>query len=531
MASFTSAERHSLATFARMAYTNPFLAERIKLEHAVLGDQYVPEQIIAWSKRADQGDRDRLNVERLTTLATMLVNSFCERLSPESTVDGSLLENYWDTATYVLYYRHMAQLERSALVDPGRSLVKIWRTFCEDMHIFAVPLRERQFPLPSAEHLFACLFQLRRAFLQIYDHILGDSQPATRLRAMVWQSIFTHDMRRYRKTVYRHLGELPTLITGPTGTGKELVARAIGLSQYVPFDPQSEKFGCLGDVAFYPLNLSALSPTLIESELFGHRRGAYTGAATDRVGWLEACKPAGAVFLDEIGELDAALQVKLLRVAQQRTFSRLGETDQRHFTGKLIAATNRNLQAELAAGRFREDLYYRLCADRITTPSLCEQLRDRPTELRELVTHVSRRIAGDEAEEFADEVVAWIEEHLGPNYPWRGNIRELEQCVRNLLVRREYLPLDGECITNPPVSAANASDPPLTMPPQPAWIMAAWKNELTADELLRQYCTWVYAQTSSYERSAERLGLDRRTIKSKVDPELLRGYQAGKSSS
>src|SRR4030095_10303350 len=114
---------------------------------------------------------------------------------------------------------------------------------------------------------------------------------------------------------------------------------------------------------FYALNPSALSPTLIESELFGHRRGAFTGAVQDRAGWLEVCPATGTVFLDEIGELDPAIQVKLLRVLQSRTFQRLGDTRDRPFLRKLIAATNRDLGREMAAGEFRKDFYYRLCSD------------------------------------------------------------------------------------------------------------------------------------------------------------------------
>jgi transcriptional regulator with GAF, ATPase, and Fis domain len=102
---------------------------------------------------------------------------------------------------------------------------------------------------------------------------------------------------------------------------------------------------------------------LIESELFGHRRGAFTGALADRAGWMEVCPPAGAVFLDEIGEVDSSIQVKLLRVLQSRAFQPLGGTDTRRFEGKIIAATNRDLPVEIRAGRFREDFYYRLCSD------------------------------------------------------------------------------------------------------------------------------------------------------------------------
>ena len=189
--------------------------------------------------------------------------------------------------------------------------------------------------------------------------------PAARLRAAIWQSIFTHDMRRYRRTLYARMGDFPTLITGPSGTGKELAARAIAQSRYVPFDDRRLSFANEG--GFFPINISALSPMLIESELFGHRRGAFTGAIADRKGWLETCPGAVAPcsstsFLERI--LDPAIQVKLLRVIETRTFHPVGDTAGRQFRGKLITATNRDLAALIAKGRFREDLYYRLCSDR-----------------------------------------------------------------------------------------------------------------------------------------------------------------------
>ena len=112
--------------------------------------------------------------------------------------------------------------------------------------------------------------------------------PAARLRGAVWQSIFTHDMRRYRRSLYRRMGAITTLVTGPSGTGKELVARAVGMSRYIPFDAKTQTFSAGFRGAFHTLNLSALSPTLIESDLFGHRRGAYTGALEDRAGWRNA---------------------------------------------------------------------------------------------------------------------------------------------------------------------------------------------------------------------------------------------------
>jgi transcriptional regulator with PAS, ATPase and Fis domain len=320
----------------------------------------------------------------------------------------------------------------------------------------------------------------------------------------VWQSIFTHDMQRYRRTLYTRLGDFTTLIRGPSGTGKELVAQAIGLARYVPFDARSQTFTEDFVGSFYAINLSALPATLIESELFGHRRGAFTGALQDRRGWLEVCPSLGTVFLDEIGELDAAIQVKLLRVLQSRTFQALGDTTERQFRGKLIAATNRDLAKAMQDGHFRQDFYYRLCSDMIVTPSLGEQLQESPEVLRELLVFIARRVVGDETETLASEVETWIVQNLGRDYEWPGNIRELEQCVRNVLVRKEYHP--------PRLPVAS---------PRHELSRALTDGTLTADELLRRYCTQVYAQTGSYEETARRLQLDRRTVKSKVDRELL----------
>ncbi|MDH3599365.1 MAG: sigma 54-interacting transcriptional regulator, partial [Candidatus Tectomicrobia bacterium] len=356
----------------------------------------------------------------------------------------------------------------------------------------------------EAAHLFACFFQVRRAFHHIFRCIVGGSQAAARLRAAVWQSIFTHDMRRYRRALYERMGDFTTLIMGPSGTGKELVASAIGLSRYVPFNPDTSTFAEEFAASFHALNLSALPSTLIESELFGHRRGAFTGATQNRQGWLELCRPLGTIFLDEIGDLDAALQVKLLRVIQTRTFHALGDTTERHFAGKLMAATNRDLAAAMQQGHFREDFYYRLCSDLIVTPSLYEQLRESPEVLHALLLFITAGMVGAEAASLAAEVEDWIAHHLGRDYPWPGNFRELEQCVRNVLIRQTY---------HPPRQPEHS--------PYETLAQAVNHGTLTAEELLCRYCTLVFAQTGSYVETARRLQLDRRTIKSKIDPEFL----------
>jgi transcriptional regulator with AAA-type ATPase domain len=503
MAIFPTADRQFLTAVSRVAFSNPFLPERIEFERAALGEEYQPSKSRVWSRRADIDDVEP-NVERLAARAGTIIDTARAALAGGLRGGKEELVLYEDVALYVLYDRFRTQLQTSLRPSFGGATsakVAFWPEFERE---FAKYLSIPGQPLPSnyeSAHIFAGFFQIRRAFHHIFDFIVGQSLPTARLRAAVWQSIFTHDLRRYRRALYRRMSDISTLISGPSGTGKELVARAVGLSRYVPFDVKNQCFtdDFLG--SFHPVNLSALSPTLIESDLFGHTKGSFTGATADRAGWLEQCKPQGTVFMDEIGELDPAIQVKLLRVVQTRSFSRVGETKSRRFEGKIIAATNRDLAAEMRTGRFREDLYYRLCSDLIVTTPLQEQLADAPEDLHNLVRFVTQHIAGEDADELADEVEKWIETNLGRNYSWPGNIRELEQCVRNCLVRGEYHPRQLPEAQNDPTKA---------------WLAEAERGTLTADALVSHYCRWVYRDVGTYEATADRLGLDRRTVKRRI---------------
>ena len=512
---FRSKERRTIDALARLTYCNPFDAEFIERERSILGSDYVPHGTV-WNLRAAPHPENPA-LDQLAAISERVAGGTRDRLLRHGTATDDELTLYAYIVVYALYHRYADELHQVHL-DRGRSRrrLKGYQRFNRDVRHYLVL---DGIPLPGrvdAPHLFACFFQIRRAFDLIFRNIIWASRPAANLRAAVWQSIFKHDMRRYRRSLYSRMHDVTTLVTGPSGTGKELVARAIGLSRYIPFDPDKEMFVADLDGSFHALNLSALSPTLIESELFGHRKGAFTGALEDRVGWLESCPPLGTVLLDEIGELDASIQVKLLRVLQTREFQRIGETKPREFQGKPIASTNRDLEAEMRAGRFREDLYYRLCSDLIVTPSLREQLRDSPGELRNLVLFVSERVVGaDEAPDLAEEVLACVDRDLGVDYAWPGNVRELEQCVRNVLVRKRY---------HPPAASGK------TTGPRDDLNDALRDGGVTAKELVRRYCTLVYATTGSYQETARRLDLDRRTVKRSIDPDLLERLTAGTNS-
>jgi len=496
----TTNDQHLLRLLAQLTHCNPLLPERIDLEREILGKSFVAESGRAWSRTPGQHANDRANIARITDLAAQLVERILADTMPKTRLSGEQRQQYWDVATYVLLYKHIIPHLPDDLFSAG-TLASTWDDFSCDYHRYRAAAGIADHELQPPGHLFACLCQIHRAFVNTFDFILGQSEASARLRGAVWQSIFTTDLTRYRRSLYHRMNALPVLITGPTGTGKELVARAIGLSQYIPFDEKRVCFVEEEHQSFFPLNLSALSPTLIESELFGHCKGAFTGAVSQRLGWLEECRPHGAVFLDEIGELDPTLQVKLLRVVQHRTYSRLGETKERNFCGKIIGATNRVMEDEIVSGRFREDLYFRLCADRIQTPGLREQLDDCPDDLHRLCLYIGERLAGDDGNDLAEQSVQWIKSELGPDYPWNGNIRELEQCVGSIMIRNSYAP---------PVSGSEVGNC------FPAWIRSAHRGTLTAEELLQCYCDAVYRRTGSYEATARQLQIDRRTVKSKI---------------
>ncbi len=476
----------------RLAHANPFSRERRVAERALAGDGIGGDDEV-WHRSDDD---EPPWIRHIGALAEEVAEYARRRLVAGVKPSDGEAELHADVAAYVLYHRHRVGLLAHAI--SGASGPVAWfDTFAEDARaLLALPGLP---PLASADigGLFAFLFQVRRAFHHIFEHLVGGSAPMARLRAAAWQSTFTHDLPRYRRGLFMRMGDIATLITGESGTGKELVARAIAQSRHMPFDPVRRAF--TGDTAsaFLPLHLAALSPTLVESELFGHRRGAFTGATSDRAGWLETCPEHGAVFLDEVGEVDAMLQVKLLRALHERTFQRLGDTASRRFRGKIIAATNRDLSQAIAQGGFREDFYYRLCADRIRTPSLREQLADRPQDLPALVRHIAGRVAGDgEAEGLAAETLAWIGRGLPAGYPWPGNVRELEQCVRNVLVRGSYSPEARPAID----ATADLS-------------RAVAAGELAADALLDRYCALVGARAGSWREAGRRLGIDWRTAK------------------
>jgi len=200
------------------------------------------------------------------------------------------------------------------------------------------------------------------------------------------------------------------LISGESGTGKELVARAI--------HEQSLR----RDKPFVVINCAGIPETLIESELFGYKKGAFTGASTDKAGLFEAAD-GGTVFFDEIGELTPAIQIKLLRVIQEKTFTRIGETQERTVDVRFISATNKSLEQEVMSGSFREDLFFRVNVIEIPVPPLREREGDLPLLAHSFLVKCSKELGKD-----INKVSTYAMDILS-KYPFPGNVRELENII------------------------------------------------------------------------------------------------------
>ena len=289
------------------------------------------------------------------------------------------------------------------------------------------------------------------------------------------------------------------LILGETGTGKELVARAI--------HAQSERSGRM----LVKVNCSALPASLIESELFGHERGAFTGALTKRSGRFELAD-GGTLFLDEIGELPLELQVKLLRVLQEGEFERLGSNKTRHVDVRVIAATNRDLEEAMAAGEFRPDLYYRLKVFPIEVPPLRARREDIPLLVWHFIQnrqHTLRRTIESVSAEVMEAFKA---------YSWPGNVRELENIIEHSLI------ISSETTLTPPTSfykEAAPGGPPEAQAMQTAGSLQPESSiELTLERFERNHILQVLEKVGWSIKgkggAAELLGLKPTTLNSRM---------------
>ena len=273
--------------------------------------------------------------------------------------------------------------------------------------------------------------------------------------------------------------EVTVLLTGETGTGKTYLARLI--HEHSPRKDQR----------FLAVPCGALSNTLVESELFGHVRGAFTGAVRDTEGKVAAAE-GGTLFLDEVGELPAPLQAKLLRLLQEKQYERLGETRTRATDIRILAATNRNLEADLASGKFREDLLYRLNVIEMVIPPL----RQRPGDILPLAEHLLRffaKLNGKALTGFTAEAQAAVQ-----TCPWRGNVRELRNAIERGVILAQ----------GPLVGLADL--PAQVGMPLPSGIEVGGRVSL--DSLEAEHIRRILAGAPTIEEAADILGIDPSTL-------------------
>src|SRR5213595_846090 len=371
-ARLTAADREFFAALADVVFGNPFTPQRAEL-------------ILRLVPGASLGDltRDREALPRV--VAPRLQRLQDQHLGEE---ERRLLEAaLW----YVCYHRAVPQLDALIEQQAKQAGAALAVTFADDViaELLRGGLSEER-----ALRMFAFFFQLRRAFYFIERSLAGQCESMRGLREALWNNVFTHDMRGYEVGLWNRMEDFSTLLLGETGTGKGQAAAAIGRSEFIPYVPGARRFAANVADSFIAINLSQFPETLIESELFGHRKGSFTGAIDHHQGVFERCSEHGALFLDEIGEVGIPVQIKLLQVLQERTFTPLGGRDKKRFSGRVIAATNRPIAELRQSGRFREDFYYRLCSDVLQMPTLRQRLRESPAELGELITLLLARTTG-----------------------------------------------------------------------------------------------------------------------------------------
>ncbi len=316
------AERDFFASLARVAYGNPFSAQRAELI-ARLAPAAKPGTLFEDPKALVRVVGPRL--EPYLRDGSADIARFGE-------ADRRLLEPAF---LYLCYHRAIPQLD--ALIE---------RQARKGGEALPVPFADEAIgnlmrsgvDETRALRYFALFFQLRRGFYFIQRSLAGDCESMRCLREALWNNIFTHDMRGFEGALWSRMEDFSTLLLGETGTGKGAVAAAIGRSGYIPFAAERRRFAANFTETFIAINLSQFPETLIESELFGHHKGAFTGAIDHHEGVFERCNAHGALFLDEIGEVTIPVQIKLLQVLQERTFTAVGGREKKRFEGRVIAA-------------------------------------------------------------------------------------------------------------------------------------------------------------------------------------------------
>jgi DNA-binding NtrC family response regulator len=483
MIKLSNIDREFFSLVTEATFSNPFSPHREQIDQMITGldSSHARLEIME--------HENRLIVEKLRQLDQGRIM----RIEDFDPADRELMKYVF---LFVIYHQYAVAFDDLIIQQEQAGTRSIKVRFADQA---ITDLTGRGFQADQISRFFAMFYQIRRAFHLIDRMLIGPSPCMRQLRMNLWNNIFTHDIRRYEQYLWDKMEDFSTLLEGPTGSGKGAAAAAIGQSGYIPFDPEKNCFAIPFTQTLVEVNLAQFTPTLIESELFGHARGAFTGAVADYDGVFSRCRRHGTIFLDEISEIRPNVQVKLLRVLQERTFWPVGSHDRQTFEGRVIGATNQPVADLRRTGRFRDDFYYRLCADCIRVPSLRQRIEESPDELPSLVGHFIRQIIGQTDPRLAMQVLDVIGRGLGPDYPWPGNVRELAQCIRRVILKQDYERDSLRSAHEIKESGAFISE------------------ELTAQELLSRHCAALYDRCGNYGAVARITGLDRRTVKKYIE--------------
>ena len=471
--------RNFFQSVVEASFSNPFGKRREEIDAQILGTR----------RKLPHAERSALLGQRVAQVIQQLEREGLAHLDRHAGEDRDRMEVGF---LFLIYQESFAELDahidRALAAAPSEGGDPI--PFPGGAR-YLEQLRTWGFPAEEASRYLAICYQLRRAHRFIDRGLVGRSAAMTELRRQLWNAAVSSDMRTYAKRLYDRMEDFSTLLLGETGAGKGRAAAALGRSGFIPFDEKRGTFRESFTRAFLSTNLSQFPEALLPSELFGHRKGAFTGAIDDHDGIFQRCSPYGSILLDEIGEVSIPVQIQLLRVLQERTFSPVGGTEELRFRGRVIAATNQSIDQRREEGEFRDDFYYRLSSDVITVPPLRDRLREEPEERAILVEALLERMLGGSDPALIDRVLTALDQGVPADYAWPGNVRELEQAIRRILLTKRYVP--------------KRSTPDLP------W--ASTDGDPDVKTVIGDYCVHLYRRSGNQAEVARTTGLDRRTVR------------------
>ena len=417
----TTTEQHFLGTIQKIAFSNPYSEE-------------CRQACVEFS------NNKITSPHTLLESASAQVDQLLGRLKSENKLDMALYseEDRWllhHGILFLCHYRFTPGFIKLIDEQFRQGSLNVTVTFAAD----ALGMMTRAgMSTEIAQRYFSFFYQIQRAQYFLNETLIGDSPSINRLRHDLWNTIFTHDFKLYEQFLWESIKSISTVFVGEPGVGKATAARSVVCSGYVPFEDKTMTFAEPFNDFFKTVNLAQHSGVRLESELFGHQKGAYTEAVENYQGVLSRCSSYGVIYLDDITKMPGPVQAKLSTVLQHRTFSPVGSHNTQTFDGRVMASSRVSSKQLVKSGELREDLYYQLCVNEIHIPPLRQRFKELPSEFELMIRHVIKQFTGQQTDALVGRVIDGFHEHITPGYNWPGNISELEQIVKKILLVKNY---------------------------------------------------------------------------------------------